>query len=267
MSRHLPQAPHYEVCLQMLTLATKAAQCFDVLDDRSLASPQATGRIARQVTAVTSLAEDAAAVGTAHLGLPMSLIDHTDHTVASRLAQLPVVAKAAAEALRSAAESTDPVSMTAADTRLTHVQAARDLLATAASDLLACAERVAAEMERYRNNYAVPEAHHQMTAAQFKALKLITTRVVSIDEDGRPWVGMDKTAVHPSAIRALDQQGLIEPVPCASWAEEIRVLPSPMGRLVLAATLGRPEHPAAEAPSVPSPLPAGPVASAARARR
>ncbi|MFD5108939.1 hypothetical protein [Streptomyces cinereoruber] len=251
----------------MLTLAAKAAQCFDVLDDRSLASPQATGRIARQVMAVTSLAEDAAAVGAAHLGLPMSLIDHTDHTVGSRMAQLQVVTKAAAEALRRAAESNDPTSMTAADTRLTHVHAARDLLATAASDLLACAERVAAEMERYRNNYAIPEAHHQITTDQFKALRLIATGAVSIDEDGQPWVGMDKTTVHPSVIRALDQQGLIKPAPSSSWAEEIRVLPSPMGRLVLAATLGRPEHPAAETPPVPSPPPAGPVASATRARR
>ncbi|MFJ4338594.1 hypothetical protein [Streptomyces sp. NPDC088915] len=267
MSGPLLQAPHFVVCLQMLTLATKVAQCFDVLDDRSLASPQATRRIVQQVTAVTSLAEDAADVGAAHLGLPMSLIDHTDHTVASRLAQLQVVTKAAAEALRRAAESTDSTSMATADTRLTHVHAARDLLATAASDLLSCTEHVATEMERYRSRYAIPEANHQMTADQFKALKLIAIGAVSIDENGQPWAGMDKTAVHPSAIRALDQQGLIEPVPCSSWAEEIRVLPTPMGRLVLAATLGRPKHPAAETASVPILPPTRLVASAMRTPR
>ncbi|MFJ3906055.1 hypothetical protein [Streptomyces sp. NPDC090025] len=83
----------------MLTLAARYARYFDVLDDRTLSAPTASERIGRQLVTVKSLFQDAAAVGTAHQELPMSLIDRNDPVVGSRMAQLEVVTTAAAEAL------------------------------------------------------------------------------------------------------------------------------------------------------------------------
>ncbi|MGW7304001.1 hypothetical protein ACWGI1_00295 [Streptomyces sp. NPDC054835] len=267
MSQHLPLAPHFPVCLHMLTLATRYARCFDVLDDRTLSSPQATERIARQIKTIKALAEDVAEAATASLNLPMSLIDHTDRTVGSRMAQLQVVSNAATGALERAVESSAPASFTSLDVRLGNVEAARDLLATAAADLIACAERVAAEMNRYRSSYSIPEAGHPLTAEQFQALRLVASGAVSVDEEGQPWVGMDKTAVRASVIRSLDRRDLVAPERSASWADEIHVLPTPAGRLVLATALGRPEHGAPDARSAPRAALAGPAASVQKARR
>ncbi|MFJ3906057.1 hypothetical protein [Streptomyces sp. NPDC090025] len=123
------------------------------------------------------------------------------------------------------------------------MQAARDLLATAATDLIGCAERVAAEMHRYRNSYSIPEvgANVSLTTERLEVLRLVTAGAVLVDEDGHTWVGMNKDAVRASVLRYLDQQGLITAEPSASWADEIRVASTSMGRLVLAATLSRPE--------------------------
>ncbi|MET9430023.1 hypothetical protein [Streptomyces sp. NPDC003036] len=228
----------------MLTLAARYAQCFDALDDRTLSAPTADERIGQQLVTVKSLAQDAAAVGTAHRELPMPLIDHNDATVGSRLAQLAVVTTAAADSLARAVEGFDATSASSIETRLTSVQAARDLLATAATDLVSCAERVAAEMHRYRSSYSIPEvgAHVSLTTERLQVLRLVTTGAVSVDEDGHTWVGMNKDAVRASVLRYLDQQGLITAEPSASWADEIRVASTSMGRLVLAATLSRPER-------------------------
>ncbi|MFI8102108.1 hypothetical protein [Streptomyces sp. NPDC086023] len=257
-----PIAPHFTVCLQMLTLAARYARCFDVLDDRTLSSPTAGERIGQLLVTVESLAHDAAALSTAHRELPMSLIDHRDLTVSSRIAQLQVVTSAAAEALAHAVEGFDATSAGAIETRLTSVQAARDLLATAASDLVGCAERVAAEMHRYRSSYSIPEvgAHVSLTAERLQVLRLVTAGAVSVDEDGHTWVGMNKDAVRASVLRYLDQQGLITAEPSASWADEIRVASTSMGRLVLAATLSRPER--REDDHQPAPTTAPAVSSA-----
>ncbi|MFJ7164046.1 hypothetical protein ACIQUV_00900 [Streptomyces globosus] len=251
MSESLPVAPHFNVCLQMLALATKYARCFDRLDDQSLSTPEESGRIVQQIKAVRLLAEEATAVAKVSVALPMSLLDHTDRTVKSRLSQLQVVTTAAAENLERAVEESDPASFASLDMRLRHIDTARNLLATASADLIACAERVAAEMERYRSTYSMPEARHPLTAEQFQVLRLAAQGAVSVDEEGQPWVGLDKTAVRASALRALDRQGLVASEASAAWVGDVHVLPTPMGMLVLAASLGRPKQGVGDARSAP----------------
>ncbi|GAA3903848.1 hypothetical protein GCM10022244_12550 [Streptomyces gulbargensis] len=257
MPEHLPQAPHFTVCLQILSLATRYTRCLDVLNDNSLGTPEATERIIRLRTAVESLAEEAADVRAAHQKLPMSLIDHTDTTLRSRLTQLRVVTGAAVAALTRAVEDFDAASFSSIDARQTSVDAARELLATAAHDLVACAERVAAEMHRYRGSYSIPEvgANVTLTAEHHQVLRLVATGSVAVGEDGHVWVGLDKDSVSADVLLDLEQLGLITDEPSASWADEVRVASTPMGRLVLAATLSRPEprkannQPAYAAPS------------------
>ncbi|MFD6812372.1 hypothetical protein, partial [Streptomyces anthocyanicus] len=166
MTPNLPQAPHFTVCLRTLSLATVYTRCLDALNDPTLGTPAATERINRLRTRIESLVETTAEVRASHQDLPMSLIDHTDHTVRSRLAQLQVVTRAAVDALTGAVEETDPASIASVDIRQTSADEARYLLATSATDLVAVAEQVAAEMHRYSSAYSIPEvgAHVALTA-------------------------------------------------------------------------------------------------------
>ncbi|MET9955439.1 hypothetical protein ABZ135_28385 [Streptomyces sp. NPDC006339] len=260
MPQRLSQAPHFAVCLQMLSLATVYTRCLDTLNDPALGAPAATERINRLRTTIESLAETTADVRATHQDLPMSLIDHTDHTVRSRLTQLQVVTRAAVDALTGAVEESDPTSFTSVDARQTSVDEARDLLATAPTDLVTVAEQVAADMHRYSSAYSIPEvgAHVTLTAEHHQVLRLIAAGAVAVDEDGHTWIGLNKHSVDRGVLLHLDRLGLITEEPSVSWAEETRVASTPMGRLVLAATMSRPEPREVEGKSASAPTASAP---------
>ncbi|MGW4160358.1 hypothetical protein [Streptomyces sp. NPDC004788] len=260
MTPNLPQAPHFTICLRTLSLATVYTRCLDALNDPTLGTPEATERINRLRTTIESLVETTAEVRASHQDLPMSLIDHTDRTVRSRLAQLQVVTRAAVDALTGAVEEFDPASFASVDVRQASVDEARYLLATAATDLVAVAERVAAEMHRYSSAYSIPEVgvHVALTAEHHQVLRLVAAGAVAVDEDGHIWVGLNKDSVDRGVLLHLDRLGLITEEPSVSWVAEIRVASTPMGRLVLAATMSRPEPRAVEGTSAPAPAASAP---------
>ncbi|MFH9957416.1 hypothetical protein ACH4OX_24835 [Streptomyces roseolus] len=260
MTPNLPQAPHFTVCLRTLSLATVYTRCLDALNDPTLGTPEATERINRLRTTIESLVETTAEVHASHQDLPMSLIDHTDHTVRSRLAQLQVVTRAAVDALTGGVEESAPASIASVDIRQASVDEARYLLATSATDLVAVAEQVAAEMHRYSSAYLIPEvgAHVALTAEHHQVLRLVAAGAVAVDEDGHTWVGLNKDSVDPGVLLHLERLGLITEEPSVSWAAEIRVASTPMGRLVLAATMSWPEPCEAEGKSAPAPAASAP---------
>lgn len=257
MPQQTESSPHFPVCLKMLAVADGFARSSGTLADPALTWPSAGPRIAEQADFLVVLAAGLTDLHASYLTLPLSRADNNDHTVESRLAQLQVVTAAARNSLL-ATRAGDPEETESLVQQAKSVTAAWELLVTASVDLIDCAERVGSAAGRYRA-YPVPRLDHPLSPEQLHCLRLIASGAVTVDDAGQPWVGLSKDVVRVSVIRGLDRRGLITAGPSMSWADEARVLPSPMGLLALAVSFSQPPVPGQTA----SPEPAAPAPEAA----
>ncbi|WP_329309185.1 hypothetical protein [Streptomyces microflavus] len=177
-----------------------------------------------------------------------------DMNAASRITQLAFLAMNAGDLLVSALdtlEAAHPVGRDEEEALLRQVAApvnsCRELLRHAAGDAVDAAAAFARSATRCRRFTDAPEHDHaavsiRLTDPQLAALTAVARGLVTIDKDAtQVFSGPPRLSI--STLRSLHSRDATEHLPFARSSGAQRVTLSPKGRLVLAATFGRPPGP------------------------